>query len=227
MSRGPDRLPVYYGGTFDPIHNAHLAIAIGARDALHARVHLVPAADPPHRAVPGASAAQRAQMVALAIAGQPGLALDRIELERAARLQGRPSYTVDTLQQLRQQLGPEQPLAWLIGGDSLAGLAGWHQWQRLFALAHIIVVGRPGNLLPEVLPTDLAAQVAGGRWCMDAQQLHARPGGCLYPLPLPLREGSATAVRSAVAGGQAVDGLVPPAVAAYIDAHKLYRFHAG
>lgn len=226
MSRGPDRLPVYYGGTFDPIHNAHLAIAIGARDALHARVHLVPAADPPHRAVPGASAAQRAQMVALAIAGQPGLALDRIELERAARLQGRPSYTVDTLQQLRQQLGPEQPLAWLIGGDSLAGLPAWHQWQRLLALAHIIVVGRPGNPLPDVLPEPLAA-AAGGQWCRDAQQLHTRPAGCLYPLPLPLREGSATAVRSAVAGGRSVDDLVPPAVAAYIHAYKLYRFHAG
>lgn len=217
------RLQVYYGGTFDPVHNAHLAIARGVRDALQAGVRLVPAADPPHRAPPGASAGDRAAMVALAIAGEPGLVLDRIELERARAQPGRPSYTVDTLAALRRLHGTGQPLAWLIGGDSLAALSSWHRWQDLFDLAHLVVVARPGSPLPPDLPPALQACVHGGGWTRDPAQLGVRPSGCLLPLALPLQTGSATAVRRALACGLAVDGLVPPAVAAYISAHGLYR----
>ena len=89
------------------------------------------------------------------------------------------------------------------------------------------MVGRPGNPLPTVLPPALAARVAGGRWCVDPARLHEHPAGCLYPLPLPLRDGSATAVRAAVSAAEPIDGLVPAAVADYIHTHKLYRFHAG
>ena len=220
-------LPVYYGGTFDPIHNAHLAIAAGVRDALDAEVHLVPAADPPHREPPGASAGQRAQMVRLAVAGQPGLLLDTIELERARRAPQRPSYTVDTLAELRQHHGSRQPLAWLIGGDSLGSLHRWHQWPRLFELAHVVVVGRPGHLLPDELPAPLRQVLAGRGWCRDAADLRAQAAGCLYPLPLPLREGSATAVRQAIAAGRPVDTLVPAAVAAYLRQQELYRPRGG
>lgn len=227
MSRGGIRLPVYYGGTFDPIHNAHLAMATGVRDALEAEVHLVPAADPPHRPPPGASAGQRAQMVRLAIAGQPGLSLDMIELERARRAPQRPSYTVDTLAELRRQHGPKQPLAWLIGGDSLDNLHRWHQWPRLFALAHVVVVGRPGSPLPDALPAQLCQVLGEGGWCHDAADLRARPAGCLLPLPLPLREGSATAVRQALAVGKSIDGLVPAAVAGYLRQQGLYRSDEG
>lgn len=227
MSRAGIPLPVYYGGTFDPIHNAHLAIAGGVRDALEAEVHLVPAADPPHRLPPGASAGQRAQMVRLAIAGQPGLVLDTIELERARCVPQRPSYTVDTLAQLRRQHGPGRPLAWLIGGDSLDSLHRWHQWPRLFELAHVVVVGRPGNPLPDAPPAPLRQVLAGREWCRDAADLRARAAGCLYPLPLPLREGSATAVRQAIAAGKPVDTLVPAAVAAYLRQQELYRPRGG
>ena len=223
MKRPAQPLQVYYGGTFDPIHNAHLAIACGVRDALGAQVHLVPAADPPHRDAPGASAAQRAQMVALAIAGISGLQLELLELQRASQAPGRPSYTVDTLAQLRRQHGERTPLAWLIGGDSLASLRRWHQWQRLFALAHVIVVARPGNLLPAVLPPALKECVRGRQWCVDAGLLQQHPAGCLYPLSLPLQAGSATAIRQAVAAGQALDGVVPAVVADYITQQQLYR----
>jgi len=118
-------LHLVYGGTFDPIHSGHLAIARAARDALACTVHLMPAGDPPHRAPPGADGATRATMVALAIDGVPGLVLDRRELERQGR-----SYTVDTLAELRTELGPSKPLAWLVGADSLLGLPGWHRWRR-------------------------------------------------------------------------------------------------
>ena len=218
-------LRLYYGGTFDPIHEGHLAIARAARDGLSAAVHLVPAADPPHRAPPGASAGLRAQMVALAVADEAGLMLDEIEIERARHHPGRPSYTVDTLAQLRQDLGPDVPLAWLIGGDSLGSLERWHQWERLFALAHIVVVDRPGSALPPILPPHLAAVVQGSRWCTDAGQLQAVPAGLLYALPMPLRNESSTAVRARLAAGQTVSGWVAPAVARFIAGHRLYGVH--
>jgi len=90
-------LRIYYGGTFDPVHLGHLAIARAARDQLQVAVRLLPAADPPHRAAPGADAAQRLAMLALAVGDEPGLLLDRHELDRAERQPGVPSYTVDTL----------------------------------------------------------------------------------------------------------------------------------
>lgn len=220
-------LQVYYGGTFDPVHNAHLAIARAARDGLGASVHLVPAADPPHRARPGAGAADRARMVALAIAGEDGLQLDRCELERARRQPGRPSWTVDTLAELRATVGPDVPLAWVVGGDSLAGLEGWHRWQALFDLAHLVVVERPGSPLPAMLPPALRAVVRGGGWCPDPEGLRAVPAGCLYRLAMPLLEISSTGVRARLAAGQPVDGLVHPDVAAFIARHRLYGVHAG
>src|SRR4249920_975579 len=119
----PD-MHLLYGGTFDPIHEGHLAIARAASGALSARVYMLPAADPPHRAPPGASAEQRAHMLELAIAGDENLCVDRRELHRDG-----PSYTVDTLAEVRDELGPGEPLVWILGLDSLRGLAGWHDWR--------------------------------------------------------------------------------------------------
>lgn len=218
-------LQLYYGGTFDPFHNGHLAVACGVRDALGAAVHLVPAADPPHRPPPGAGAEDRATMVALGIAGQPGLRLERIELERARRSPGRPSWTVDTLAELRSRLGPQVPLAWLIGGDSLQGLMGWHRWQDLFALAHIVVVARPGNPLPARLPAPLAACVAQAAWATQ-MLLQQQPAGGLLAVDVPLQQESSTAVRAAVAAGADIRGWVPAAVARHVAQRRLYGFHA-
>ena len=120
-------LRVFYGGSFDPVHNGHLAIARAARDALHAEVALLPARDPPHKAATHADAEQRAQLLELAIEGEPGLHVDRRELQRAG-----PSYTVDTLAGLRAELGGAAPLAWLIGADSLLQLHTWHRWREVF-----------------------------------------------------------------------------------------------
>ncbi|WP_157722848.1 nicotinate-nucleotide adenylyltransferase, partial [Stenotrophomonas pictorum] len=148
----PSRLWLLYGGTFDPVHNGHLAIARCARDELASPVRLMPAADPPHRAPPGADAAQRAAMLELAIAGEPGLSVDLRELVRAKEHPGVPSWTVDTLRQLRAQIGASQPVALLIGADSLLGLPEWHEWERLLELAHLVVADRPGSPLEGGLP---------------------------------------------------------------------------
>ena len=104
---------IVYGGTFDPVHRGHIAIARAVADVYQDTVWLMLAADPPHRAPPGASAGQRAQMLDLALAGEPRLAVDRRELRR----QG-PSYTVDTLAELRRELGAAEAIIWVMGIDS-------------------------------------------------------------------------------------------------------------
>lgn len=215
------RLRIHYGGTFDPVHLGHMAIARAARDQLQVAVRLMPAADPPHRALPGADAEQRARMLALAIGDEPGLQLDRRELDRAARQPGVPSYSVDTLRELRAELGPRQPLAWLVGADSLLGLPGWHAWEALFDLAHFIVADRPGSPLEQALSPALATALAG-RWAAHARDLQEAPAGRVLRLQAPLREESASAVRQRIATGGDWRALLPAAVADYIADHGLY-----
>ncbi|WP_428992657.1 nicotinate-nucleotide adenylyltransferase [Pseudoxanthomonas winnipegensis] len=209
------RLHVYYGGTFDPFHNGHLAIAQLAAAALAAPVTLVPAADPPHRPPPGADAGQRLAMLEAAVAGMPELRVDRRELDRPGH-----SYTVDTLRSLREELGPQAPLVLLLGADSFMGLPSWHRWQDLFALAHLAVAERAGSRLGE-LPAALAAQVEP-RWMQDPAALHGAPAGHVLRLRQPLQLESASEVRRRIAAGGDWQELVPPPVAAFIRAHGLY-----
>lgn len=205
-------LLVFYGGTFDPIHDGHLAIACAARDALRARVRLMPAADPPHRAPPGASAEHRARMLDLAVAGERDLVVDRRELSREGR-----SYTVETLREVRAEVGPEQPLALLVGADSFLDLPQWREWQALFDLAHFVVAERPGS------PLDPARiEFAAGRETADVEALRGTPAGRVYRLHQPLHAESASQVRSLIAAGQAWRQYVPAPVAAYIERHGLY-----
>ncbi|KFN49655.1 hypothetical protein P873_09820 [Arenimonas composti TR7-09 = DSM 18010] len=214
------RLRVYYGGTFDPVHVGHLAVAEAARAALAdlpggVELAFVPAADPPHRAAPGASAEQRATMLELAVASHASLTVDRRELRRDT-----PSYTVDTLRELRAELGLDAPLAWLLGADAFAGLPSWHHWQELFALAHLIVAVRPGHDLA-VLPPALEAACAG-RWLLAPDGLAMAPAGGVWRLPMPPHPASATAVRADLAAGRTSPWL-PPAVSTYAAGQGLYR----
>ncbi len=210
-----ERLRVLYGGTFDPVHEGHLAIARSARDALEATVHLMPAADPPHRAPPGASARDRVAMLRLALRGEPGLALDLRELGREGR-----SWTVDTLRALREDIGGAAPVALLVGADSFAGLPQWKEWEALFGLAHFVVASRDGTPL-EDLPAPLA-RVLEGRRAASAQALREAPAGQVWCLRQPLHPQSASDIRARIAGGRPWRHLVPDAVAAYIQAGGLY-----
>lgn len=212
--RAPCTLHVLYGGTFDPVHLGHVAIARAARDALDATVALVPAADPPHRAPPGAPAADRAAMLDLAIAGEPGLVLDRRELQREGR-----SWTVDTLHGLRAEIGADAPVALLVGADSFAALPTWRSWQALFGLAHFVVAGREG--IPDDPVPALAAAIAG-RVATTPDELRSSPAGRVFCLRQPLFPHSASEVRGRIAGGLPWETLVAPRVAAYIRAHGLY-----
>lgn len=220
MTRPGRPLLLFYGGTFDPVHHGHLEIARHARDALECDVRLMPAADPPHRAAPGADAGHRAAMLALAVAGQPGLEVDRRELGRAG-----PSYTVDTLRALRDETGPEAPLALLVGADSLLGLPDWHQWRALFDLAHLVVADRPGSRLEGRRLPPALGEATEGRWVERPLALRERPAGHLLRLRQPLHPGSASRVREAIAAGARWRELVPAPVADYIVHHRLYGVH--
>jgi nicotinate-nucleotide adenylyltransferase len=213
-------LALFYGGTFDPVHAGHLAVARAAREVFGADVAFVPAADPPHRAAPGASAAQRAQMLALAIAGEPGFRVDTREMLRSG-----PSWTVGTLRELRAERGPDAPLAWVLGADAFRGLPTWHEWEALLDLAHFVVAVRPGHAL-EGLPAPLAAACAG-RWAADPAGLAASPAGQLFRLDMALHPASATEVRRGLSAGPDAPGWLDPAVAAFIAREGLYRGRPG
>ena len=129
-----------FGGTFDPVHNAHLAMAQAALAALGlARILWVPTGTPPYRAAPVAAAEHRVAMLEIALAGEPRFAIDRRELAPGAS-----GYTVDTLAALRADLGAGTPLVLLMGADQYAKLETWHRWHDLAGLCRIAVFARPG-----------------------------------------------------------------------------------
>jgi nicotinate-nucleotide adenylyltransferase len=214
-------LQILYGGTFDPVHNGHLAIAAAAYEVFGVPIRLMPAADPPHRAPPGATAAQRVHLLDLAVQGATGLCVDRRELVRADRDPGARSYTVDTLRELRHEQGDALPVALLIGADSLLGLPAWKAWSHLFDLAHFIVADRPGSGLDAGFAPVLA-EALEGRWTDLPADLHRSPAGRVYRLHQPLQPESATEIRRRIGAGEAWRHLVPAPVADAIADERLY-----
>jgi nicotinate-nucleotide adenylyltransferase len=196
------------GGTFDPIHLGHLALARAARSSLALdEILFVPAARPPHKlGRPITPAADRLAMVELATEDEPGTAVSRIELDRPG-----PSYTVDTVASLLDEAARDDrqvDLTVILSAESFADLPDWHAADRLVELATIAVAPRPGHPLPE--PTALADRLRGivGRLAV----IHAI-----------LPDISASTIRELVAVGRPIDHLVPLRVAAYIKEHDLYR----
>lgn len=210
-----------FGGTFDPIHYGHLRTAQELLQHLPlAELRFVPARQPPHRGAPAASAEQRAAMVALAIAGQPRLRCERRELKRSG-----PSYTVDTLESLRGELGPDTPLVLVLGCDALLGLRSWHRRERLLELAHWLVVARPGWSLPALdAPGDgdaFPARLLRERR-VEAAELTRRAAGGVLSCALTPRDISSTRIRALLQSSASVEGLLPAAVLAYIQSRGLY-----
>ncbi|WP_193072652.1 nicotinate-nucleotide adenylyltransferase [Pseudomonas sp. FME51] len=203
------------GGTFDPIHFGHLRSAVEVREYLALdELRLIPNATPPHRDSPGASAQQRLEMVCLATAADASLLVDDCELQR-----DRPSYTVDTLESLRAELGAEATLFLIVGWDAFSGLPGWHRWEEILQLASLVVLQRPeqDQELPEVLKDLLAARSVG-----DASAMQATHGEilCLAQTPLAI---SATHIRSLIQAGRSPRFLLPDSVLGYIETKGLYR----
>lgn len=206
------------GGTFNPIHLAHLRIAEEVREACRLeRVLFMPAADPPHKAVTGeASFAQRFAMVEAALADHLAFMASDLEGRRSGK-----SYSVDTLEILNRE-HPENEYWFIMGLDSFRDLSSWYQWERLFHLAHLVVATRPGVLMEP--PLELVPVAIRGEFCYDGQpdRLRHRSGKTVLFLTETLLDISSTRLRAMVAAGRSIRYLVPAAVDAYIHQHALY-----
>lgn len=204
-----------FGGTFDPVHIGHLRSCVELREYLGLeQIHLLPNARPPHRRAPEVTAEHRLAMLNLAIAEEPGLVADDRELRREGL-----SYTVDTLRELRQELGSDTSLSLCIGMDSLVNLASWYRWRELTDFAHLVVVARPGWQTPESGPV---AEWLSNKLLNDAGYLKAEPSGRVLVREMTLLPISSTQVRSHLAAGRSVRYLVPDPVLDYIHQHHLY-----
>jgi nicotinate-nucleotide adenylyltransferase len=208
------------GGTFDPVHYGHLRLAEEMLEQANlSQIRFIPAGTPPHRAAPQVSAQHRSRMVRLAIAGQPAFVLDEREVNRTA-----PCYTVDTLRELRAELGASQPLCLLMGGDAFLQLHTWHEWEQLFELAHIVVGYRPGYTLEERIHSAMPPlqRHYQQRLC-PVEALSQQPCGGITELAIPKLEISATDIRRRAAEGRTIRYLLPDAVADYIHQLHLYQ----
>jgi len=188
------------GGSFDPVHVAHIALAETALRELNLdAVQLIPAADPWQRPPLTASAQQRRTMLELAISGLPGLSVNPVELARAG-----PTYTLDTLREL-----PEgNTYTWLLGTDQLHNFCTWHGWQEIAARVDFAVAARPGT--PVTPPPALVTRLR-------------ETGHTLQYLPFSEMPVSASDIRYRLAQGLSVHDLLPAATLAYIQAHRLYQ----
>jgi nicotinate-nucleotide adenylyltransferase len=217
-AKGGGRAPIgIMGGTFDPVHFGHLRLAEEAAEILGLEcVRWIPAGHPSHRNAPMASAVHRLEMVKLAIAGNPTFELDDAEIQ-----QRRPSYTVETLERLRRELGAARPIVLLLGTDSFRNLTTWERWRDLFELAHIFVGLRPGHsLTPGGMPAELAAQ-----WRKrpgTPEEIVARPAGRVVIYATTALDISASAIRAHFAQGLSPRYLLPGAVLEYIEAQGIY-----
>ena len=202
------------GGTFNPIHKGHIQCADFVRGYCQLdTVRLMPCHMPAHRATPGVTSRQRADMVQLAIDGHAGLALETLELDRDS-----PSYTVDSLQLLHQR---EPVCHWyfIIGMDSLGYLKSWKNWQQILHFAHLLVCQRPGY---SELDGDAPALLQQYGQPDLASLRQSRAGGILL-LPNPPADISASAIRQQFEQNDNEIGALAPAVWNYIQRHRLYQ----
>jgi nicotinate-nucleotide adenylyltransferase len=193
-----------FGGTFDPIHYGHLRTALELKVLLDlAAVHFVPCANPPHRTMPMTDGRLRLRMVEAAIRGEAGFVADDRELARAG-----VSYTIDTLQSFRAELGGRS-LCLLLGMDAFLGLPEWHRWQELTTLAHIVVAHRPGW---RALTTGVLGELLEERGAKNVAEIATLPAGRIHVQPVTQLEISSTDLRDSLRARRDPQFLVPDSV---------------
>lgn len=197
-----------FGGSFNPIHAAHLVVAERARDERSLdRMLFIPARQPPHKpAKPVAPAADRLRMVELAIQGNDSFGASRLELDRAG-----PSYTLTTVRQLRDGLGKDAELFLVLGADSVHDIPTWWHARDLVREVEIIPVVRPGYSLEKDL--DDLSHMFGVDWARRVREL------TVHAPPMDI---SSTEIRERVAAGRSIRYLVPEPVRQYILSRGLY-----
>ena len=223
MSASKTNIIGIIGGTFNPIHYGHLRIAQELADALSLdEVRFIPSANPPHKTQPDVSAKHRAAMVKLAIADNPTFTLDERELKRKGA-----SYTFDTLQSLREELGNEISICLLMGSDAFVKFNTWHRWNELLGLCHIVLVNRPTNksqpnTLQEALADELQTLLQN-HYSEHNQDLTDFPAGHITMQAVTALHISATAIRERLKLDKSVKYLSPDVVINYIAQHHLYQ----
>ena len=204
-----------FGGTFDPIHYGHLRSAFEMLQALDfEEVRFIPCGDPPHRGVTYATAEQRSRLVELAIQGQDGFISDDRELKR-----GGLSYTVDTLESLREEF-PGRSLGLIVGMDAFLGLPGWHRWDEILDIAHIVVAHRPGWKAPDI---GALGKLISDYGTHRVEDLHTATAGRVHIHAVTQLEISSTEIRDLVAAGRDPRFLMPDAVRDEILNVEIYK----
>jgi nicotinate-nucleotide adenylyltransferase len=208
-----------FGGTFDPIHFGHLRLATELAEAFHLeQVLFIPAGLPYHRGRDAhATSEQRLTMVKLATQRDARFGVDERELRREG-----PTYTYDTLAEIRAERGPELPIVFLLGSDAFGQVNTWHRWQELFELAHFAVAIRADDAEwfskgPGAFPAEV-----GPRVTLNLRELLAAPAGKVMTFSMTPLAIASTAIRNLVGDGASIRYLTPDPVAEYIRSHKLY-----
>lgn len=204
-----------FGGTFDPVHYGHLRSAFEMLQALSfGEVRFIPCGDPPHRGVTHATAEQRFELVRLAVEGQEGFMADDRELRREG-----PSYTVDTLAELRRET-PGRSIGLIVGMDAFLGLPGWHRWEEILATAHIVVAHRPGWKAPDI---GVLGELIAAHGTHRIEDLHDDVCGRIHIHAVTQLEIASTEIRDLVAAGRDPRFLMPDAVRDAIIDTGLYK----
>jgi nicotinate-nucleotide adenylyltransferase len=207
------------GGSFDPVHHGHVALAALFSKLLRPdQLRVIPAGNPWQKSALRASAEDRVAMLKLAFgAAALDVTIDRQEIERGA-----PTYTIDTLRQLRAELGPDASIVFLAGADQLQQLDTWREWRALFDYAHIGVAARPGfALAAAALPPAVAHEIAVRQGSLE--QLRTTPSGRVFLAEALAVDISATQIRSALQREEQANSLLAPVVLDYIQQHNLYK----
>ncbi|MDI1310332.1 MAG: nicotinate-nucleotide adenylyltransferase [Methylotenera sp.] len=205
------------GGTFNPIHFGHLRIAQELAESLSLNtVKLIPSANPPHKPLPLVSAEHRAAMVQIAIADNPQFHFDGRELNRVGA-----SYTVDTLESLRSELGNDISLILIMGSDAFTKFNTWHRWQEIITLCHIALVQRPASPNKDILNKELEIFLHN-HYTENVDDLHETSAGLVTMQAITPLEISSTAIRQALKLKHSARYLMPENVLSYILSKQLY-----
>ena len=206
------------GGTYDPVHIGHLRSAEEITSLLGvSTIKLIPSFIPPHRSLPGTSAAQRLDMLELAVSNN-----DRLEVDpREVRRQGK-SYSIDTLGEIRNEIGISDPLYFVLGFDAFLLIEEWHRWRELTDLAHLVVIDRPLSGDSNIVGMSDVLRAWSDSKLRTIDELAKAPAGFLCFVELTQLAVSSTRIRQMVVSEESTRYLLPDAVREYIGEQGLY-----
>lgn len=214
-----ERRILLLGGSFDPVHNAHVALASYFSKLLFPdELRILPSGNPWHKQALEAAPEDRMAMLKLAFANQGvPVVIDDREIKRDG-----PTYTIDTLREIRAEVGPRTALILAIGADQLQKLASWKAWKELFDYAHLCAASRPGFALDlHTLPAEVRREFE--RRAATPEQVRESRAGLTCTAGNLAIDVSSTQIRQALREGGNLERLIPPAVLDYIEAHHLYK----